>query len=102
MTALTTLFGCAWSQAAPLVQQADEPHAELLALVWGPRFDLQHAQELLGRAPPPAAPALWRTLVEAARTYDSLPGERQQQLRRFIVQHHRRWENSRHAPHPAD
>lgn len=102
MTALTTLFGGAWSRAAPLLQQAEDPHAELLALVWGPRFDLQHAQQLLGRLAHPSAPAVLSALVEAAHTFDRLPGARQQQLRRFIVQHHRRWENSRHAPHPAD
>lgn len=94
---LTTLR----TQVAPLMGDAEDPQAELLALVWGPRFDRQHAQQLVACAPPPAASRLRRALVQAADRFDHLPGERQQRLRRLILQPGR-WENPRHAPHPAD
>ena len=77
-------------QASALVAHSPEPHAELLALVWGPRFDQDHARALAGNTSLPV-----QTLEQAAREFDALPGAAQQRLRALIVRHHRRWENAR-------
>lgn len=37
------------AHAPALLDGVDDPHAELLAMVWGPRFDRQHALELWAR-----------------------------------------------------
>jgi hypothetical protein len=75
-------------QAGALVAHSPEPHAELLALVWGPRFDQDHAHALAGNTSLPV-----QTLEQAAREFDALPGAAQQRLRALILRHHRRWEN---------
>lgn len=69
-----------------------EPHAELLALVWGTRFDRDHAQQLLRAAALDGAPAheAWRALMDAADRFDSLPGADQQRVRRLILAGQRR------------
>jgi hypothetical protein len=72
-----------------LVAHAAEPHAELLALVWGPRFDCDHARTLATQAGVAALP-----LERAAREFDALPRAAQQRLRARILRHHRRWENA--------
>ena len=84
------------------LRAAQDPHAELLALVWGPRFDREHAGELLRRVPPSGAPAALQAVLAAADQFDRLPGSHQQRLRRLILRHRGRWENLPHAPHPAD
>lgn len=76
-------------QLPGLVAHSDEPHAEALALVWGPRFDQEHARALAGGASLPL-----HTLEQAARAFDALPGAQQQRLRMLILRHHRRWENA--------
>lgn len=101
MDAVSLVFTTLRTQVAPLMGDAEDPQAELLALVWGPRFDRLQARELVACAPAPAAPRLQRALGEAADRFDCLPGERQQRLRRLILKPGR-WENPRHAPHPAD
>lgn len=102
MHALADLLRGLQEQAEPLVLEAEEPYAELLALVWGTQFDRLQARRLVKLVAPPAAPGLWNTLQAAADDFDRLPGAGQQRLRRLIVRHQRRWENLRHAPHPAD
>lgn len=77
------------NQAPLLVAHTPEPHAELLALVWGPRFDRDHAQTLVAHAGLALQP-----LEQAAREFDALPGAAQQRLRALILRHHRRWENA--------
>lgn len=76
-------------QLPRLVAHADEPHAEALALVWGPRFDSAHARSLARQAGVAALP-----LAHAAREFDALPPAAQQWLRTVILRHHRRWENA--------
>ena len=39
------------AHASALLAGADDPHAELMALVWGPRFDREHAHSLLAALP---------------------------------------------------
>ena len=46
-----------------------QPHEELLTLVWGPRFDREHALGLMARQPQHAARAL-PALLEAADIAD--------------------------------
>ncbi|TXH88906.1 MAG: hypothetical protein E6Q78_09580 [Rhodoferax sp.] len=76
-------------QAPRLVAHAPEPHAELLALVWGPRFDRDHAQALAASAGLALQP-----LEQAAREFDALSRAAQQRLRALILRHYRRWENA--------
>lgn len=105
MNSAQALFDGLRAQAPALLRAVDDPHAELLALVWGPRFDREHAQGLLAglsRAgqKPQASVAALQAIQAAADNFDRLPAPRQQRLRELIVRH--RWDNPRHAPHPAD
>lgn len=72
-----------------LVAHAEDPHAEALALVWGPRFDREHARTLARRAA--LTTPQWE---QAARAFDALPGAVQQHWRAVILRHLRRWENA--------
>jgi hypothetical protein len=61
-----------------------EPQAELMALMWGPRFDRRHAMELLAHHPqcsalPPQTVAAW--LAAAADRFDALPASAQARWR---------------------
>jgi hypothetical protein len=65
--------------------QHAEPQAELMALVWGPRFDRSHALELLAHPACSAAPAqavAW--LSVAADRFDALPAAAQARWRMRI------------------
>lgn len=70
-----------------------EPHAEVMALVWGPSFDREHALRLLARRPG-YAPQVLRAVQQAADQFDRLVETEQQHLRALILRHHRRWENA--------
>jgi len=76
--------------APVLLAGADDPHAELLAMVWGPRFDREHAlglwARLSQRQPGEAVPVL-PALLSAADRFDALGAPVQQRLRRLIVRH---------------
>lgn len=73
-----------------LLAQVHAPHDEVLALVWGPRFDREHAlwlwSRLSRREPQQAVPVLPALLATAER-YDALGLEAQRRLRRLIVRH---------------
>jgi hypothetical protein len=91
--AAAPLFAGVRAHGPALLAAVDDPHAELLALVWGSRFDREHAHGLLARQPglPPQA---WQTLASAADSFDRLPAPRQQRLRELILGHRRRrWDN---------
>lgn len=90
-----------------------DPHGELLTLVWGPRFDRQHARALLVQAGTtgavstalaPARFALW----QAGLLFDQLPAAAQDRVRALIVRHQSLspwatpWETMPHGPHIAD
>ena len=75
---------------AVLLAGADDPHAELLTLVWGPQFDREYALALWAsfsqQQPVEAMPLLPELLSVGAR-FDALGREDQQRLRRLIVRH---------------
>lgn len=70
----------------------DEPHAELLALVWGPRFDRQQAQRLL-TAMPVHRHSLKAAVTQVADFFDTLDAAQQHRLRQLIVRHQRKCHN---------
>jgi hypothetical protein len=75
---------------AVLLAGADDPHAELLTLFWGPQFDREHALALWARfsqsQPVEAVPLLPELLSVGAR-FDAMGRDEQQRLRRLIVRH---------------
>ncbi len=75
---------------AVLLADAEDPHAELLTLFWGPRFDREHALSLWARASrrqPVEAVPLLPQLLAAGYRFDALAREDQQRLRRLILRH---------------
>lgn len=63
-----------------------EPHDELMSLVWGPRFDREHALGLMARQPGSAIGAL-PALLAAADAFDALHIPVQRRLRDLIRRH---------------
>jgi hypothetical protein len=73
-----------------LLAGADDPHAELLAMVWGPRFDRQHALDLwvrLSLEQPAQALPVFAALQLAADRFDGLGAAVQHRVRRLILRH---------------
>ena len=66
-----------------------QPHEELLTLVWGPRFDREHALGLVARQPAHAALTL-PALLQAADRFDALHAPAQRRLRQMILRHRAR------------
>lgn len=68
-----------------------DPHAELLAMVWGPRFDREHAMalwaDLAQRRSGVLEPQLLQALLAAADRFDRLTVAVQHRLRRLILRH---------------
>ncbi len=91
--ALNNLLAPVRTYGPALLLASDEPHAELLALVWGPRFDREHAHQLWAQLPG-AEPAVLHTLERAAEQFDGLDGALQQRLRQLILRHRSRWDNA--------
>ncbi len=79
------------SYGPALLGTASDPHAELMAMVWGPRFDREHAMDLWAglslRQAGTALPVL-RALLSAADRFDALAMPSQQRLRTLIQRHH--------------
>jgi len=86
MASVRPLFASMRAHGPLLLAQAQDPAAELLALVWGPRFDREHVHDLL-RGAPPAAVAAGPALLQAADHFDGLSAARQQRLRQLIRRH---------------
>lgn len=63
-----------------------EPHAEVMALVWGPRFDREHALRLLERRPG-YVPKVLHDVQQAADLFDRLAEAERQRVRRLILRH---------------
>ncbi|GAB4090214.1 hypothetical protein [Hydrogenophaga soli] len=81
------------THAPALLQGLDDPHAELLSLVWGPRFDREHALGLwarLSQQQPTRAAPLLPVLLSAADHFDALGGPGQHRVRRLILRHRAR------------
>jgi hypothetical protein len=83
MQPIQTLFASMRAHGPALLASTSEPAAELLALVWGPRFDREHALHLAQSAAHDQS-TLHHVLVQAADTFDRLPAPRQQRLRQFL------------------
>lgn len=66
---------------APALAAAEDARSELLALIWGPRFDLEHARQLAAPLPGSAA----RALAAAADRFDALRAHQRQRLRRLAA-----------------
>lgn len=80
-----------WREHGPaLVAGMDNPHDEVMALVWGPRFDREHAMwlwaRLSRRAPRQAMPVL-PALMGMAEGFDALDTDDQRRVRRLIMRH---------------
>jgi len=75
---------------ASLLAGVDNPHDEVLALMWGPRFDREHAMwlwsRLSRRAPHLAVPVL-PALLGMAERFDALALPEQRRVRRLILRH---------------
>ena len=73
-----------------LLATASDPHAELMAMVWGPRFDREHAMGLWAGLPQhkagTALPVL-RALLSCADRFDTLAPPTQHRLRLLILRH---------------
>ena len=78
------------AMAQPLFNGQDDPHAEWLTLLWGSRFDRQHALALwlrqAGRQAPEAGGML-AELMQGADAFDALAAPTQQRLRLLILRH---------------
>lgn len=83
MQPIQTLFASVRAYGPALLASTTEPAAELLALVWGPRFDREHAQHLAQSATHNHS-VLHHALAQAADTFDRLPAPRQQRLRQLL------------------
>lgn len=86
MHSLQPLFSSMRAHGPVLLASTTEPAAELLALVWGPRFDREHGRYLV-QGVAQNQPALDHALTQAADTFDQLPAPRQQRLRQLLRHH---------------
>ncbi len=84
MSPVALLFDGARRVGSRLVAGSSEPSAELLALVWGSRFDREHASSLMRRAAG-LQPDAVATVMRAADSFDGLPHARQQRIRGLIA-----------------
>jgi hypothetical protein len=79
------------SYGATLLATTSDPHAELMAMVWGPRYDREHAMGLWAGLPQhnsgTVLPVL-RALLSAADRFDKLAAPTQHRLRTLIQRHH--------------
>jgi hypothetical protein len=74
-----------WRRGIELVGHlADDPPGELMAMLWGPRFDREQAMALLVRWPRAATTAL-HVMQQSADRWDALPAARQARLRRCLM-----------------
>jgi hypothetical protein len=78
------------SHGPALLAAASDPHAELMAMVWGPRFDREHAMALWAGLPqhkPGTALPVLQALLSAADRFDTLAAPAQHRLRLLILRH---------------
>jgi len=77
------LFASVRAYGPALLDGFPEPAAELLAMVWGPRFDREHAR-LLAQSVERDRPTVEHALAQAADHFDGMPAPQQQRLRQRI------------------
>ena len=80
--------------APALLAGSEDPHAELMALVWGPRFVREHALRLwagLSRRQPVEALPVLPALLSVADRFDALTAPMQHRIRRLIARHRSGW-----------
>ena len=92
-TTLSALTAPLRAYGAVLFEGYEEPHAEVMALVWGPRFDREHAHTLLQRRPG-YVPQVLHTVQSAADQFDQLAADEQRRVRQLILRHRSRWDNA--------
>ncbi|AOG22519.1 hypothetical protein BSY15_3163 [Acidovorax sp. RAC01] len=71
---------------ANLLEGLPDLHDELMSLVWGPRFDREHALGLVARRPQLGVQVL-PALLSAAETFDSMQAASQRRVRELIRRH---------------
>ncbi len=101
--ALNTIAAPVRAYGAVVFEGYDAPHDEVLALVWGPRFDRERAYGLLARRPG-YVPQVLHAVQKAADQFDTLACAEQQRLRALILRHRNLIfpAPGTYAPHPAD
>jgi hypothetical protein len=87
---LNTLAAPLRTYGAVIFEGYEEPHAEILALLYGPHFDREHAQTLLERRPG-YVPQVLHTVKGSADQYDRLSPSDQLHLRKLVVRHRNRF-----------
>ncbi len=73
-----------------LLAGTDNPHDEVLALMWGPRFDREHAMWLwsrLSRREPQQAVPVLPALMDMAERFDAMALSEQRRVRLLILRH---------------
>jgi hypothetical protein len=81
---MPTEIARALRRMVPALATVDDGRAELLAVVWGPRFDREQARRLAAAHPAAVLDdAAWQA---AADRFDTLRPHQQQRLRRRIVE----------------
>jgi hypothetical protein len=74
---------------AVVLEGYEDPHAEVMALVWGPRFDREHARALLDQRPG-YVPQVLHDVQRAADLFDRLADAERDRLRSLIQRHRSR------------
>lgn len=95
--ALRTLTAPLRAYGPVVFEGYDEPHAELMALVWGPYFDRELVHRLLKRRPG-YVPQVVQAVNQAADQFDGLGALQQRRVRQLILRHRSRWDNTRSTP----
>lgn len=72
--------------AADLLADLPELHDELMCLVWGPRFDREHALGLIARRPQASVRAA-SVMLAAADAFDAMQTVSQRRVRELIRKH---------------
>ena len=72
--------------AADLLADLPELHDELMCLVWGPRFDREHALGLIARRPQ-ASVCSASAMLAAADAFDAMQTASQRRVRELIRKH---------------
>ena len=84
MASASTRWRSGWRQGAALLEHlAEDPRAELLAMIWGPVFDREQAHALLLRWPRVSTTA-FQVVAQAAGRFDALTPRQQERLRRRV------------------